>query len=196
MRGQIIKVFYDLETTGVNPRRHSIHQLAGLIEVDGKIDRSFDIKTRPHPKAEILPDALKVGNVTLEQVQAYKPMKEAYVEFTSMILEYVDKYDTQDKCYLVGYNNRYFDDVFLRAWFEQNGDQYIGSYFWNNTLDVLVLATEYLLKRRAQMSAFKLKSVCRELGIEYDESKLHNGVYDVELTREIYQIVTGLEIEM
>lgn len=196
MRNQIIKVFYDLETTGTKPNRHSIHQIAGLIEIDGRIDREFDIKTRPHPKAEILSEALEVGNVTEAEILAYQPMKEAYIEFTAMMLEYVDKYDTQDKAYLVGYNNRYFDDVFLRAWFEQNGDKYIGSYFWNNTLDVLVLATEYLINRRAQMPGFKLMQVCAELGIEYDESRLHDGIYDVKLTRDIYQIVTGLEIEI
>lgn len=196
MKNQIIKVFYDLETTGTNPKRHSVHQLAGLIEVNGKIVQEFDIKTRPNPKAEILQEALNVCGVTEEQILAYPPMDESYREFTSMMLHYVNKYDKQDKAYLVGFNNRSFDDIFLRAWFEQNGDQYIGSYFWNNTLDALVQATEYLLNRRAQMPAFKLKSVCRELGIEYDESKLHNGVYDVDLTRQIYQIVTGLEIEM
>lgn len=29
----IIKVFYDLETTGVEVKKHSIHQIAGLIYI-------------------------------------------------------------------------------------------------------------------------------------------------------------------
>lgn len=35
------KVFLDLETTGVKVNKHSIHQIAVLIEIDGEIVESF-----------------------------------------------------------------------------------------------------------------------------------------------------------
>ena len=59
----IIKIFYDVETTGENPNKHSIHQVAGLIEVDDQVVEEFNIHSRPHPKAAIEPEALKVCNV-------------------------------------------------------------------------------------------------------------------------------------
>jgi DNA polymerase-3 subunit epsilon len=77
----------------------------------------------------------------------------------------------------------------------QNGDSYFGSWFYAGALDVMVLASQYLIKRRKNMPDFKLKSVAKELGIEVDETKLHDAEYDIYLTRAVYMIVTGLEIE-
>jgi len=192
----IIKFFYDLETTGVNHKQNSIHQIAGFIEVDGIVAEEFDFKVAPNPKAKIEEDALKVGNVTEEEIKAYPAMEVVYKKIIKLLGKYVDRYDPIHKMYLTGYNNRKFDDLFFRAWFEQNGDSFFGSWFYTESLDVQVLAAEYLIPRRHNMKAFKLKSVAKELGLVVEEDKLHDGVYDVYLTREIYRIITGLEIEM
>lgn len=56
--------FYDLETTGVNPGRNGIHQISGMIVVDGEVKETFDFKVRPNPKATIEKSALEVGGVT------------------------------------------------------------------------------------------------------------------------------------
>ena len=40
------------------------------------------------------------------------------------------------------------------------------------------------------MEDFKLKTVAKQLGIEIDESKLHDAEYDIYLTMEIHRIVT------
>jgi DNA polymerase-3 subunit epsilon len=55
----------------------------------------------------------------------------------------------------------------------------------------MVLASEYLLEKRVAMENFKLMTVARAVGIEIDESKLHDAQYDIELTRTIYKIVTN-----
>ena len=55
----------------------------------------------------------------------------------------------------------------------------------------MVLASEYLLEKRVAMPNFKLMSVARAVGIEIDESRLHDAQYDIELTRTIYKIVTN-----
>lgn len=188
---KLIKIFYDLETTGVNPRQHGIHQIAGYIEVDGKVVEEFNLHAKPNPKAKIEPEALKIAGIDELDLEFYPTMAETFDEFKGILSKYIDKYNTKQKAHLVGFNNRFFDDVFLRAWFEQNGDKFIGSWFWNNTLDVLVLASQYLLDRRADMPSFKLKRVAKELGIEVEEDKLHDAFYDVKLTRDIYKIVTG-----
>ena len=192
----MVKVFYDLETTGLNYKKHSIHQLAGLVEVDGEVVETFDIRMAPHPKAEVTPEALKTAGVTEEQIQAYPPQIVGYKKFTAMVEKYIDKYNPTSKAFLVGFNNRYFDDPFLRMLFELNGDQFIGSRVWSDTIDVLVLASEYLQDRRHLMPSFKLKRVAMTLGIAVDQTLLHDGVYDVQLTREIYRIVTGKVMEL
>lgn len=180
-------LFFDLETTGVNFWQHGIHQLSGIIEVDGKFQKDFDFKVRPNPKAKIEKEALDVAGVTLDQIQAYPPMETVYKEFVSMLSEFVDKYNKKDKFYLVGYNNASFDNQFLRAFFIQNNDNYFGSWFWSNSIDCMVMATPKLAEVRSQMSDFKLKTVAKQLGIEVDESMLHNAMYDIHLTQCIYE---------
>ena len=161
----MIKIFIDLETTGLDVRKHSIHQLAGVVEADGRLVEEFNIRVAPNPKAQIDPTALRICNVTEAEIKAYQPMKAGYNEFVRILGRHVDKYNSQDKAHLVGYNNRSFDDAFLRAWFEQNGSNYFGSWFWSDSLDVLVLASEYLQSRRRRMKNFKLHTVAQELGI-------------------------------
>ena len=61
----------------------------------------------------------------------------------------------------------------------------------------MVLASQYLIgQRRKDMPSFKLHRVADELGLFVDKERLHDSMYDVYLTREIYRIVTGLEEEL
>lgn len=182
-------LFFDLETTGVMYWKNGIHQLSGLVEIDGNVVEEFDIKVRPNPKCIVEPQALDVAGVTLEQINAYQDMRTGYDQFTSILGKYADKYNKQDKFHLVGYNNRGFDDPFLRAWFVQNGDNYFGSWFWSDSIDVMVLASDYCRGARHTMENFKLMTVAKHLGIQVDESKLHDALYDVRLTRQVFESV-------
>lgn len=192
---KMIKIFYDLETTGFDYRKHSIHQIAGYVEKNGEIVMKFDIKTRPHPKAKYEPAALETCKKTEAELKQYQPMKQAHKMFTSILDKYVNKMDKKDKAFLIGFNNRYFDDKFLSAWFEQCGNNFWASYF-HMGIDVQGLALEYLKDRRPDMPSFKLKRVALELGIHVDPEKLHDAYYDIELTYQIYRIVTGIEEEI
>ena len=182
-------LFFDLETTGTNPGRNGIHQISGQIVIDGKHVQDFDFHVRPNPKAVIEDAALNVGGVTREQVLAYPPMGQVYKEFVAMLDKYVDKYNKKDKFFLVGYNNAAFDNQFLRGFFLQNGDNYFGSYFWSNSIDVMVIASAYIADRRADMENFKLSTVAKFLGVSVSDDSLHNALYDIELTRAVYSIV-------
>lgn len=192
----IIKIFYDVETTGENPNKHSLHQVAGIVEIDEQVQERFNIYSRPHPRAILDPEALRVCNVTPERLQGYPDMKDAKNQFCRVLANYINKYDKNSKAYLVGFNNRGFDDKFLRMWFTLCDDPYFGSWFWADTRDTLVLASEYLESRRTSMPNFQLHTVAETLGLEIDQTKLHDALYDVELTREVYRIVTNREIEI
>lgn len=113
-------------------------------------------------------------------------MEEVYIELTKLLSKYVKKFDKKDKFFLVGFNNASFDNAFLRAFFVQNGDEYFGSYFWPNPVDVYAMATRKLFHLRPEMKTFKLMDVANVCKMEIDESRLHDAVYDVELTRNIY----------
>lgn len=194
-KNSLVKMFFDLETTGLKTNKHGVHQISGYIEVDDVIVERFDFRVRPNPKAKIEQEAMDIGGVTEQQILMYPAMGAVYRDMLDLLGRHCDRFDRKDKLWLVGFNNRSFDDPFFRAWFEQNGDTYFGAWFWSDSLDVMVLASQYLLNRRAKMPNFQLKTVAKELGIEVDESKLHDSSYDVYLTRKIYRIVTCLEME-
>lgn len=181
--------FYDLETTGTNPGRHGIHQISGEIVIDGKSLETFDFKVQPNPKAQIEDAALEVGDVTREQIMAYPPMGQVYTQLVAMLGKYVNKFDKTDKFHLVGYNNRGFDDNFFRGFFLQNGDNFFGSWFWADSIDVLVLASTFLADRRAELPNFKLATVADFLGIDTTAGKLHDASFDIFVTKVVFDFI-------
>lgn len=84
-------LFFDLETTGIKHWRNGIHQISGEIVIDGITKETFDFTVSPNPKCEIEEEALSICNVTKEQIMAYRPMKEVYVDFVQMLSKYIDK---------------------------------------------------------------------------------------------------------
>lgn len=192
---KVIRVYYDVESTGLNEYKHSIHQIAGIIDINDEIVDEFDYKVKPHPKALIEDAALATCKVTKEQIMGYPDMKIVHKELTNQLGEYIDKFNPKEKAWLIGFNNRFFDDRFITAWFKQTGDQFIASWFYWG-LDAQALSAQYLMNRRVNMPSFKLPRVAKELGLVVEEDKLHDAKYDVSLTREIYRIVTGLTLEI
>ena len=182
-------LFYDLETTGVKYWKNGIHQISGAVIIDGEIKEVFDFKVRPNENALIEEEALKVGNVTKEQIMAYPTMKEVYSKIITMLSKYVDKFDKKDKFHLIGYNNASFDNQFFRAFFVQNNDVYFGSWFWSDSIDVMVMASFKLRKVRHELVDFKQSTVAKFLGIEIDESKLHDAKYDIEICIKIFNML-------
>lgn len=182
-------LFFDVETTGLDYKIHGMHQISGAMEIDGQIVESFNFHINPAPQLEVNPEAIKVSGKTIDEIRAYPSEAEVYRKFIAMLLHNIDKFDKFDKAFLAGWNNAAFDNGFLRAFFERNGDKYFGSWFWSNPLDVMVLATQHLLSERHTMLNFKLMTVAAHLLGGIDESKLHDATYDIELTRNIYQIV-------
>lgn len=187
-----IKFFYDLETTGVNYKQNAIIQLGAKIEINDKVVEEIDLLIQPHPKAIIEPEALQVNGRTLEEIKNFPYNYEtAYKELIRILSKYVDRFKRTEKMYLVGFNNKSFDDFFFRKLFELNNDSFFNSWFWSESIDAQTIAGQYLIGRRPYMTNFKLKTVAHEMGIEIDESRLHEAGYDIELTRMIYLISTG-----
>jgi len=187
-------IFFDCETTGTKFWKNGIHQISGLIEIDGEVKETFNFHVKPsYPGVVIEDEALAVSGVTRAQIMEYAEMRYVYNQIIKMLGKFLDPYEkksTKRKFHLVGYNNRGFDDSFLRAFFVQNGDEYFGAWFYSDSIDVLVLASQYFKDVRHKMANFQLRTVCAEAGIQVDETKLHDAQYDINLTRELYHILT------
>ena len=190
-------IYYDLETTGTDVKYNSIRQISGLIEIDGKVVDEFDYLVKPIPKNNpeypnkvwhndrmsiegVIYDRgaiemMKTQGISYELIQTYADSKKTYLDLTKKLIKYVNKFDKKDKFHLIGFNNRFFDDPFFRVFFTENGDNYFGSYFWADSIDVLCLASHALMDQRTTMDDFKLMTVAKKLGIEVDETKLHEA---------------------
>lgn len=187
-----MKIFlYDLETTGLDSEYNAIHQLSGKIIIDGQTKEMLNLHMAPFEGALISKGALSVSGVTEEQIKAYPNEDEAYNKLMNKLNKYVSRFDRQDKMYLCGFNVHRFDNQFLRALFERHGNRFFNSYFWSDSLDVMLLASPCLIDKRPYMQNFKQMSVAKALGITIDESKLHNADYDIELSQQIYDKVCG-----
>lgn len=183
------KRFYiDVETTGVDPNKHSMHQFAGLVEIDNKIVEEVVLWLAPD--GEIEPQALTAQGITIDAFNdpKYLPAEENYKKLTGIMKKYVNKFKKTDKFHVVGYNCQSFDTEFVRALFMSMGDVYYGSWFWYPSIDVMLLWSEILQRERSQLSNFKLMTLAKYLGIEVDETKAHEAMYDVTITRELYRL--------
>lgn len=185
--------FIDCETGGVDPRKHALLQVSGIIRIDqdSRImpigEESFTLRIRPFNGDVVEKEALEANHLNPEE--GVGP-REAHIELLKILSKFVNKYDKRDKFFFVGYNTR-FDNDFLRKFFEKCQDRYFGSWFWNPALDVMSLALVRLMERRQGMENFKLATVAKALGIEFDLDKAHGAEYDIAKTVEIFDKVTN-----
>lgn len=181
--------FIDVETTGTDPKKHGLVQLAGKFVVDGKVVEKFNINAAPFPGDVIEAEALAVTGLTEEIIRAYPNPRESYRAFVRMLGQHCDKFKRSDKFQFVGYYAD-FDAGQVRSWFEKNNDQYFGSWFWMPVLDVAKLAGVRLMEKRHHMSDFRLLTVAKFLGLEVDPEKAHDADYDIDLTIQIFKQLT------
>jgi DNA polymerase-3 subunit epsilon len=164
----------DTETTGVDPNRHGMIEVSGIILIEGKAVDRFEIRCRPYPDDEIEPEALEVQGRTLDEIQGWDDPAKMHAALCHTLDGYVDRYDKLDKFGLVAYN-AHFDADFLRAWFAKAGDQYFGSWFWNPPMDLMSAAALLVGDARLKMPNFKLISLCNLLKIESAEDRSRPG---------------------
>ena len=186
-----MKLFFcDVETTGTDPARHALVQLSGIVEIDGREVEQVDLKMAPFPGAEFDARAMETNGLTEEQVKGWADGIYAHADLTRLLGRYVNKFDRCDKFFFVGFNAT-FDDRFARDWFRRCGDRYYGSFFHWPPIDVAVLAAACFMERRVSFPNFKLMTVARELGISIDEGQAHDALYDIRVTKQVFDLLRG-----
>ncbi|WP_221252148.1 3'-5' exonuclease [Desulfuromonas versatilis] len=192
-------VFIDVETTGTNPESHGIVQISGCVQVGDEVRETFDHFVRPFPQDRIDDQALKVCGIDRRQLlpkddpallhvpgKEFLEPQEVFSLLREMLTRYVSPYEKKDKFQFVGYNAHSFDMPFVRRFWEKNNDRYFGSWFWYPCLDVMLVWAQILQPVREQLPNFRLATVARHCGIEVDDTRLHDSMYDIELTRALW----------
>lgn len=182
-------LFFDVETTGLNPTTCSIVQLSGIIDIDGTIVEEFNFTIAPDKDAEISQEALDVIGKTKEELLSYTSPDTVYLQFVALLEKHVDKYDRSDKFYPAGYNVR-FDLDFLQSFFKKRGNKFgTGSYQNWRAIDVMqfVHYMDYLGK--ISLENHKLGTLCQHFGINIEA---HDSLSDIKATRELLLKISNL----
>jgi len=175
-------LFLDLETTGLDPKKNSVVQLSGVIEIDGKVVDSFNLDCAPFAEDHINDKALKVTGKTKEQILDYPQPRTVFKSFVKILNRHVDKFDKQDKFYMVGQNIK-FDYDFLNEWFKKNGNDHMYGLIFFHLIDLIALATAFKLAGKINPKDMKLKTIADEFDIVF---KQHDAMDDIRATWAIF----------
>lgn len=175
--------FYDLETSGLNPRQDRIMQFAGQ-RTDTELNpigEPYNILVKLNDDTLPSPDALLVTGITPQQTQA-DGLTEA--EFARLLKDEIFTEDT----IVIGFNNIRFDDEFIRTLFWRTfNDPYEWSWRdgrgrWD-LLDVVRMTRalrpdgiEWPVVDGKEVN--KLELITKQNGI--DHFKAHDALSDVE----------------
>lgn len=176
-------LYFDVETTGLNPLVHDIIQLSGIIEIAGEVKETFNLHGRPKDISTVTTEALAVTGFTLTEVMTFPTQYEMYEKFIDILMMHVDKYDKQDKFYPAGYNVR-FDLDFLSALFKKMDDPYLGSFINWKIIDPFPVLTFMDHFGYVKLPNYQLSTVCGNFLIPL---KAHDALADITATRELVQ---------
>jgi len=177
-------LYFDVETTGLDPVKNDIIQLAGLIEIDGIVKEEFEFKIAPLPDniQFVSQEALDIHGYSLDAIRMFTPANIIYRQLTALFDKYISKYDKSDKFYPAGYNVD-FDLRFLREFFVKQNDKYFGSYvnsFYQ--LDPLNVLKFMHAMGLVNYPDYKLATIAQAKGIELTA---HDAMSDIKATRMI-----------
>ena len=187
---QIKNCYLDVETTGLWPNMHGLIQIGGIIEIDDTEVERFNFHCKPFNDKVIDSKALTVNGITEDQLAEFPDPTKVFSKVINIFGKYVSPYDPLDKFAFIAYNAK-FDESFIRQWFKDNKSKFFGSWFWYPIIDTAQTVFEQDRAGRAALLNFKLKTVAAYYGLTIDNSRLHDAMYDIELTRDLYKLVSA-----
>lgn len=182
------ELWIDTETTGTDPQRHAIVQIAGIIVVPGREDFTFNLTLKPFDGDAIEDAALAVTGLSRETIAAYADPFAVKEVLEQVFAPVVRKFDRSDKFIMLGYN-ALFDYNFLHRLWAKCGDRYFGSWVHFPPIDVMNLAAHHLASQRHTLANFKLATVAAHCGLT-PEGDLHDALTDIRLTRALYHTLS------
>ncbi len=203
-------LWFDTETTGLDPYRNGMIQLAMIMDIDGKAVNEVQINIQPFPfdvfqnkegkqsdanwgdiLGTSIPDSIETPTgIKIADLCGYLKPQIALGQINAFLQKHISRFDKKDKVYIGGYNVP-FDIAFLSKFYEKSRDNYLGSYINWKQIDVRSIL--YLLdyKGTVKLDNYKLSTICEYYGIELEA---HNPMSDIKATREIFYKLIGGEI--
>lgn len=189
------KIYLDLETTGTEKILHGIHQIAGVIEIDGAMVDTFNFKVRPFSHRAIDHEALEISGVVWEQIAMYPKPVHVFEELEEYLQDAFDEYHPHKKFTIVSYGAS-LDIDFLQMFFLHNGSRQLSILQDWRPVDVLALVRQLIDwgdKGLGRLTNNRLMTVCHYLGIPLNP---HDALDDAIATRTLHHKLTGRAIEL
>lgn len=164
----------DVETTGLSKDINEIVQLSGIIEHDGVIIEEYDVFMKPNRLNNVEEGALKAQGRTIEELMEFPDRRLGYDEFKTLLENY------KDEKYTWTGQNPEFDRGFVRVFMIEFGDKSFDNYFKPVAIDLISTAKEAKRKGHYKGENFKLPTICKTLGIDY---QAHDSLEDIRATR-------------
>lgn len=170
---------FDLETTGINPNRDAIFEIAAIKVRNGEIvekkDYIFQEFVKPY-KSKIHDDVEKLTGVSQDMVKNARKVWEVLADFLDFIGDDI----------LLGYNCMAFDSKFLAR-----AGRISNIIIKNKYFDVLPMAKKY--QNIIKSNNMKLVEVGKSLGIENPQA--HRALADSITTARVYLKILEIEKE-
>jgi len=197
----MIKILpFDLETTGLDHKIHGVLQISGMIEIDGVVKEEFNFKCKPFKGQIITRGAMETIGLGADLDQAkviisgYDEPKDTHRKLVTLWGKYVDKFNKLDKYFPCGYNIATFDMPFLRAWFENCGDKYFGSWFNGIIIDPITTVNNLIVVGALELENRRLGTVHSHFFPDIN-LRAHDAMEDIRATmrlkRHFDQFYTG-----
>ena len=159
-------VWFDLETTGLNPFKDEVIEVAALD------NEGLTYESLSRPERRITPFITKITNITNEMVEN-SPNEETVIK---NFVDFIKNNNPDRKAiYLIGHNIHSFDLPFIKAKCAKYKIKFPKIY----ALDTLRMS-QYILNERYN----KLETLCELFGV--DNQNAHRALSDVWATYTIY----------
>jgi DNA polymerase III epsilon subunit-like protein len=179
-------VYFDLETGGLDGKRHPIIQIAA-IAVDAQYNEVEVYERKILFREEGCdPVALKKNNFDPKvwREEGVGP-KEVAKEFADFVRRHATLQNISAKgrpytsCQMAGHNASVFDRKFLGDWYDRLGGYCPADW---RVLDTMQLALwYYFVNQKPRPENFQLETLCAEFGVEL-EGDAHDALVDVRAT--------------
>ncbi len=161
-------IFFDIETTGLNPTKDEIIEI-GAVKVKNGVKLS-EFQTLIKPSGPISAEITSLTGITNDM------LSKDGIEIDMALRQFIDFAGSSK---LVGHNAIEFDMRFL----DHQLKKYLKTIIANQVEDTLKMARVMLKK----INDHKLNTVAKALGLYAEEEKLHRSVFDSEICSEVYR---------
>jgi len=169
-------VYFDLETSGLDPVENGILEIGAVIQKAGVKVRRFESFANPGPTKEYNPKALEVNNIELESIAGFRDLAEVLRDFDQYI---------EDRAVLAGWNVGGFDIPFLKAAYKAADIKWRFHYHY---LDIMVVANWLKWAGKLHCRGLSLQAVAKYLEIDASQfGEAHRAMPDVWTTIAVSQ---------